>query len=68
MVSDEQATNEPGLVYDKESGLIVLTDGECRQVIARPEGMHLHLFWKRQKREVKVSLDHLVALIVQAGE
>lgn len=61
-------TKTPRLIYNKSTGLIVLTDGRYQQTVARPEGMRLYLLWKRTGEEIAVSLDHLMALIVQAGE
>jgi len=67
-VADRCVSESPRLVYDKGRGLIVLTDGQYEQVVARPDGMCLYIMWKRTKQEIKVSIDHLLALIVQAGE
>ena len=68
MAIDESVTKTPTLQYEASTGFIVLTDGECRQVVARPDGMRLYLYWKRGRKEIPVSIDHLMALIVQAAE
>lgn len=68
MTTEESVTKTPTLCYEACSGFIVLTDGETRQVVARPDGWKLYLYWKKGKEEIPVSIDHLMALIVQAGE
>ena len=68
MAASTSVTKTPRLVYNKGSGLIILTDGVYQQTVARPAGMTLYLFWKKTREEIAVSLDHLVALMVQAGE
>ena len=68
MTASTSVTKTPRLVYNRGSGLIILTDGVYQQTIARPDGMMLYLFWKKTREEIAVSLDHLVALMVQAGE
>lgn len=68
MAAEDSVTMTPTLQYERQTGYIVLTDGKTRQVVTRPEGWILHLYWKKGKIEVPISLDHLVALVVQAAE
>ena len=68
MTASDCVTKTPRLVYNKRSGLIILTDGVYQQTVARPDGMILYLLWKKTREEIAISLDHLVALMVQAGE
>jgi hypothetical protein len=59
----------PRLEYEESTGYIVLSDGRVRQVVCRPEGFHLYLWWKGGGgKEHPVTIDELVALAREAQD
>jgi hypothetical protein len=59
-------TVTPRLLYDESSGYLILSDGKRRQVVARPDGMTIWLWWKFGKCEYPVTLEEIVAALEDA--
>lgn len=50
-------------VFEPETGFLVLTDGRIRQVVLRFEWPNLHLYWKKGKEEIPLSVGDFFHLV-----
>jgi len=58
----------PQLEYDEVSGFILLRRGKQKEIIGRPEGFTLHVWWGWDKLEWPISLDDLICVMREADQ
>ncbi len=61
-LSGQNKNVTPVPVFDEETGYLYLHDGTHRQVYLRKDSKAVYLWWKRDKVEVRVTLDDLHSL------
>ena len=61
-MDDRDRSATPTVAWEESTGYLCLSDGRHRQIVCRREGGYIYLWWKRDRKEHRISLEEWRAL------